>query len=466
MRINRRTQMGSNYPNRDLRSALTLRPRDVFVLYGVPPSTLADLCRHPDPEKRMPSILLPGARGRRGITLIDHGRFRAWLAKWSNCETPPHQAEKELHTVRGCGSGYPVPPGGSAFSALTDNHAPHGATGETPADAFGPSQAVTSAPAISEESLEGFIDGWLAVRKRVAAPKTLLNIVSVVGDFREWFGDRWQTCQLSGVTSRDIAEFRGYELARGKAPTTVNKEISFFQQLFEEAVAQGLVTRNPVRGLRLKRAKQYAQKRCAFSFRQFQELVRRTHPNERGTHGGHTHPDWQSFIVVCGYTGGRQQEVAQLRWGMVDFSKGTLGLARSKSGGDIHHLPMHPSLREHLSKLAQKSGPKCDSAFVMPGFAGTQGRYLSKAFRELILPRIGIVQPYAPKSQPGAVGRRLAKYSLHSLRHSLATWLNEAGVSDAIRMEIVGHEDEDVSRGYTHTDLETARIQLAKVPHL
>ena len=61
----------------------------------------------------------------------------------------------------------------------------------------------------------------------------------------------------------------------------------------------------------------------------------------------------------------------------------------------------------------------------------------------------------------------LAEYSLHSLRHSLSTWLNQAGVPDATRMALAGHEDEDVSLGYTlMLELETRSAALGKIPSL
>jgi len=68
--------------SRDLAQAITLRPADVFVLYGLPSSTLHDLCTAPDPERRLPSTLIPGRAGRRGVRLINHDELRAWLARW------------------------------------------------------------------------------------------------------------------------------------------------------------------------------------------------------------------------------------------------------------------------------------------------------------------------------------------------------------------------------------------------
>ncbi len=67
---------------RDLSQAITLRPREIYLLYGISSSTICELCQHPDPDKRIPSSKIPGRRGRKGMRLIDHAKFRAWLEKW------------------------------------------------------------------------------------------------------------------------------------------------------------------------------------------------------------------------------------------------------------------------------------------------------------------------------------------------------------------------------------------------
>lgn len=67
---------------RNLELAVTLRPADVFELYGIPTSTLSCMCRDENPQKRLPSILIPGRRGRRGIRLINHQELRGWLERW------------------------------------------------------------------------------------------------------------------------------------------------------------------------------------------------------------------------------------------------------------------------------------------------------------------------------------------------------------------------------------------------
>lgn len=77
-------KVASRKRTRDLTNAVTLRPADVFTLYGVPPSTLRDWCLCGPEADRLPSRLIPGRRGRRGVRLIEKAKLDAWLNKWGS----------------------------------------------------------------------------------------------------------------------------------------------------------------------------------------------------------------------------------------------------------------------------------------------------------------------------------------------------------------------------------------------
>lgn len=66
---------------RDLSKAITLRPAEVFALYGINQVALCRLAKHADASKRLPSILIGSKAGRRGIRLINHDELRAFLAR-------------------------------------------------------------------------------------------------------------------------------------------------------------------------------------------------------------------------------------------------------------------------------------------------------------------------------------------------------------------------------------------------
>ncbi len=75
-------------PSRDLSKAENYRPQDIWERHGIPKSTVCQLCRHPDPNLRMPSFLIPGRCGRKGSRLIPVAEFAVWLARWRNDGQP------------------------------------------------------------------------------------------------------------------------------------------------------------------------------------------------------------------------------------------------------------------------------------------------------------------------------------------------------------------------------------------
>jgi len=66
---------------RDLSKAITLRPADIQQLYGIAPTTLHDWCKRE--TNPLPSILVKGRSGRKGVRLIERAKMDAWLATFS-----------------------------------------------------------------------------------------------------------------------------------------------------------------------------------------------------------------------------------------------------------------------------------------------------------------------------------------------------------------------------------------------
>lgn len=60
--------------------------------------------------------------------------------------------------------------------------------------------------------------------------------------------------------------------------------------------------------------------------------------------------------------------------------------------------------------------------------------------------------------------RQINEKSFHSLRYTATSLLKRAGISNAVAMDIIGHDSEAVSRIYTNIDSETKRQAIAKLP--
>lgn len=319
--------------------------------------------------------------------------------------------------------------------------------------------AITGVKIASREPVTDFLHRWLTTRRAALTEGSVMRYDSILTAF---LGHLGPNAVVGDVTTGQIAAHRDKLIADGLSPTTVNKSLMVLGQVFAEAQTQGLIDRNPARGLNVKGAAKRRQHRRAFTFEQFKQLVAALDPEREDSGWMHKElrRDWQLFVLLAGYTGGRQQELARLRWEQVDLRKGVLTLARSKTG-DTHWLPIHSALRSALEATPKEAR----TGFVLPLLAERQRRHISNDFRRLILPRIGIEQPFAVR-EAQTQGRTLAPYSIHSLRHSLATWLAAAGIEESMRMRLIGHEDAEINRGYTHANAEQVAAAMAKVPGL
>ena len=56
--------------------------------------------------------------------------------------------------------------------------------------------------------------------------------------------------------------------------------------------------------------------------------------------------------------------------------------------------------------------------------------------------------------------------SFHSLRHTAVSLMKDAGVPDAVVMELVGHESSAMSHRYTHVGKESLAKAAAALPEL
>lgn len=119
---------------------------------------------------------------------------------------------------------------------------------------------------------------------------------------------------------------------------------------------------------------------------------------------------------------------------------GTLVWTRPKTSAGTRLVPLVPDMVAVLRRLRDDDGPNPHGLVLHH----PDGRPFSpdqdqKMWREL-LKAAGL--PHAPQ---------------HTVRHSTATLLLEAGVDSHITQQVIGHSNVSVTRGYQHVDLELAR---------
>jgi site-specific recombinase XerD len=298
---------------------------------------------------------------------------------------------------------------------------------------------------IRSETVETFFKSHLQTLEETVSETTLARYRGVMTKFQEQLGPRSKRV-LNGILPKDVQAF-ATERSRQVEASTVAADIKDLNAVFKCAMQLGHLDKNPVRGIKLPKSQPI--ERDVFTPRQIGDLFE--------TAQG----DWKTAVLCGYYLGARLSDVVKLRWTDVEFSghdSGTMTFCQNKTGRRLV-VPLATELRQHLESIA---GDQTDS-FLMPSLASRRpgGRNgLSGTFVRL-LESAGIDPRYVE-----AKGKRFAKLSFHSLRHSFNSALANAGVSQEVRMKLTGHKTVAVNNSYTHHEMTTLSNAVSKLPRL
>lgn len=306
-------------------------------------------------------------------------------------------------------------------------------------------------------TVSGYLKEQLALLAHMHKGRTLESYSHALEHFRDDSG--LADLPLHQVSAARAVDWKDRLVKEGLHAATINHQLGTLRRSFAPAVQKEWLERNPWAGVIVPGAKKNRQRRQAFTFQHFEGLLNATEAEAKKKEPAIEHAgEWQLLIRVAGYSGQRRTDCAQLTGEQVDLPRGVMKFWRRKNK-DWHVHPIHPALRPALAAAMKQHG----NGRLLPALAAlpaTGRKSVSDIFRQQVLPLIGIIQPYGNKES----GRKIAPYSFHSLRHGLSTWLNDEGVSDADRRGLVGHQDREVSLGYTHTGLKHAKRAMRKVP--
>jgi len=139
-------------------------------------------------------------------------------------------------------------------------------------------------------------------------------------------------------------------------------------------------------------------------------------------------------------TGCRRQEIVELKWSEVEFDRGLLVLADSKTGKSIR--PLGAAAATILKRIEKK--PDCD--FVFPADTGDGAFQGAK----------GIWRKIVTKA-------KLEGVTPHTLRHTLASMAISSGEPMAMTGAILGHANPRSTAIYAHVDHDPAKKSADRV---
>jgi integrase len=302
---------------------------------------------------------------------------------------------------------------------------------------------------LERHSIKEYFTRWMKAREGTTSPSTHDRYSGIVRTFLDNLGERADASLLT-LRSQDIERYRD-SLEVKVSTGTVNTHLKVLRVALEKAVKKNQLDNNPAKHVE-NLARNDKHKRRAFTIPELKKLL------------SAASDEWRTMIFVGVYTGLRLSDIAGLTWGNLELQKPEITVETGKTGRVVI-LPIAKPLLNHLISLPMANNPKEP---LCPNLCDKPNHWLSNQFYELMAD-VGLVQSRGDhQKKEGGQGRqarrRQSEITFHALRHTATSLLKNAGVSDIVVRDIIGHESEAISRNYTHIDSETKRAALERLP--
>jgi integrase len=314
-------------------------------------------------------------------------------------------------------------------------------------------ESVNNEP-LPSAACRSFLESWVERRKADTAPRTQSAYAQVVRDFLESLGE-WANRDISQINKAHVARYRDAVLKRTSV-ATANKSLKYLRVALGAAFKDGLAPDNPAAKLdTLKRRHDDGVRRRPFTLPELKSVL------------AHASGEWRGIILFGLYTGQRLKDIARLTWQNVDAENEELRFVTGKTGRRMH-IPLARPLVEYVGGLPASDDP-AQPLFPSAHAIATRPKDDSRLSQQFygILFAAGLATDERTKEHTGngrAKARRVSELTFHSLRHTANSLLKNAGVPDAVVMDLVGHDSEDSSRRYTHVSQKAKRKALMNIP--
>jgi integrase len=229
------------------------------------------------------------------------------------------------------------------------------------------------------------------------------------------------------ITQARANDYRKYRRSKHHVTdATVNRDLSVLRRVLNWGVEEALLVSNPLGRLRLTPERRI--KRVVLSLEEEGKLLEAASEHLK------------RIIIAAVDTGMRRGEITGQLWEDVDLNRRLLSVTRSKTrGGEHREIPLTKRLLALLEESRQPRG-------VIFTYKGRPIHAIRRTWVSSLR------------------RAKLRHIRFHDLRHTFNTRLMEAGVTQDIRMALMGHASgHRVHAIYTHVELPAKRQAIAQL---
>src|SRR5208283_3932254 len=272
-----------------------------------------------------------------------------------------------------------------------------------PAEETGPENEYTFAELVTKH------DEWAAPRHKAwkESGKCMSNHLSIcLGEIL-----------VRDFTARHVEQFQSAEIARGKSPAYINRQVTLLKSMFTKAVDWDMCGEDVLRKVR----KAKALKGVVNRLRYLSQDECRTLIDKCESH-------LKPIVSMALNTGMRKGEILSLKWDNVDLKHGFILLDRTKND-ERREIPINNTLRDVLQGLTRR----LDIPYVF--YDQSNGKPfgdIKKSFKTALK------------------NAKIYDFHFHDLRHTFSSQMIMAGVDITTVSRLQGHKSLKMTLRYSH----------------
>jgi len=250
--------------------------------------------------------------------------------------------------------------------------------------------------------------------------------------------------RLKEITTDRLLAFKQQLVNKGLAPATQKHILGIVRQVFNFAIDREMfIDKSPFSGTE---GKKIIPKKSKIH-NEHQRILTAEEEDALFTALAKSSPKVHDMALISLYSGLRYAEIAGLRWLSVDFQRNSITVIGK--GSKERTVPMNIIIQKLL--LARHLPGTKPSDLIFPSTKGTISSKISRTY-PLTVKLLGL--------NDGIDDRRYF-LTFHSLRHTFATRLAEAGTPLTIIRDLLGHRDLEMVSRYAKSSLTQAAERVA-----
>lgn len=293
-------------------------------------------------------------------------------------------------------------------------------------------------------------------RQIVGYRSDIKKLDNMIKDFESYFGDaplerfNYETIRSYSVNLATSPKKSKNSIAP-PAQSTVNRKLALLRKIFNVGVQLGWRATNPLnqgkslidmRGERSRERiltfEEESRLLAACTGDQFVKYTRAGKAIEAnvGPVREHLRP-----IIVCAIdTGMRLGEIMVLQRGQIDFNAKTITLRAEQT----------KALKARTMPLSDRLEKELENYF--------KGKFVAQTAKIF-----GGVKSVKTAFASACQTARIEGLHFHDLRHTATTWLGEAGVSDAVKKNLIGHSSDHIHQRYNNLSPDILKSTKSKI---